>query len=91
MGPHADLLLPVQLGAGCRLGIPFGTDDAKPSHRFPQEIPRPTTYTLCADTSNLAEGNLLHCERRGAVESAFRRPPSALLGYFKVSEVVLLI
>ncbi len=41
-GARADTLFPVQLGADCKLGIPFGTDDAEPSHHLAQEIPSPT-------------------------------------------------
>ncbi len=39
---NTDSLVNVQFGAGCRLGISVGTDDAKPSDHFAQGPPSPT-------------------------------------------------
>jgi hypothetical protein len=43
---------------------------------------------LVTNSRNLLEGSLLHSKRRGAVESAFRRPPSTGRDYSHLSDRV---
>ncbi len=45
-GTRADTLFPVQLGADCKLGIPFGTDDARAVSSLGSGDPQPPTILL---------------------------------------------